>query len=77
MSRFDAQYLDSQYDPARAPIPDLPSILQRWARTSAEVRTREGCKSVVRYGRAESQVLDFFRCSCEPRAVALFIHGGY
>jgi arylformamidase len=65
----------------RARVPEHPEIFARWTQEAAAYR--EAARRARRtelglsYGSTERQIIDLFRPSGEPTALALFIHGGY
>lgn len=76
MSNPDPQWLDSMYN-NRARVAETPSILKRWAETSANARAGATCKLDMRYGAGENETLDVFPCESSGAPVLVFVHGGY
>ncbi len=76
MKLNDAPWLEQQYN-NRARVPDHPQYLERWARTSAQVRASEPCSIDVAYGRSPGERLDVFPSARPEGPVLVFIHGGY
>jgi len=70
------EHLDREYD-ARAAVPEVGAILQRWMRTSRAVRRDEPCFLDVPYGAAPAERLDLFPARGRSRALLVFVHGGY
>ena len=65
----------------RARVPELPQILERWIKASADYRdatARSGRAELgLAYGNSDRQFVDIFNVSDERAPVALFIHGGF
>lgn len=63
----------------RALVPDHMDYLQRWAKTSADVRASQPCVLDVAYGTGVRETLDIFpaaRTAPGGVPVLVFIHGG-
>ncbi|WP_178133493.1 alpha/beta hydrolase [Vineibacter terrae] len=78
---FDQAGLDAAYNNRNA-VPDFQAAyVDRWAATSATVRTRVPCRLDIAYGPSPRQRLDVFTPagSSPPggRPALLYIHGGY
>src|SRR5215472_9545770 len=70
-----ADFVEREYN-LRAAFPDHPQWFARWAKESAEARTRLDARLDLRYGSGPKQTLDLFPAE-NPRGALLFIHGGY
>lgn len=75
----DPAWLERMYN-NRALVPDHMDYLQRWAKTSADVRASQACVLDVAYGTGVRETLDIFpaaRTAPGGVPVLVFIHGGY
>ncbi|MFI8614113.1 alpha/beta hydrolase [Acidovorax sp. NPDC077693] len=75
----DPAWLERMYN-NRALVPDHMDYLQRWAKTSADVRASQPCVLDVAYGTGVRETLDIFpaaRTAPGGVPVLVFIHGGY
>lgn len=75
----DPAWLERMYN-NRALVPDHMDYLQRWAKTSADVRASQPCVLDVAYGTGMRETLDIFpaaRTAPGGVPVLVFIHGGY
>lgn len=70
------EHLDREYD-ARAAVPEVGAILERWAQRSRAVRCDEPCFLDVPYGTAPAERIDLFPARGRSRALLVFVHGGY
>lgn len=64
------------YNPRPCAI-DLEASFAHWQRESAATRSALPCRLDVRYGAHPMQTLDVFPAKGPPRALLMFIHGGY
>lgn len=71
-----SEYYEAQYN-ARAAVPEHPRIIARWAEQSAQIRTTTQCQLDLEYGPGALEKLDLFLPQAKPRALLVFIHGGY
>jgi len=76
MSRYDAAWLDDQYN-NRARVPDYARHLGRWAEASALSRAGSDGRLDLRYGDGALENLDVFRIATPGAPVLVFVHGGY
>ena len=75
-TRQDPAWLDSMYN-NRALVPDFPTYLERWVKTSKTTRSSQPCTLDVVYGSAPGEKLDVFPGAAKDAPVMVFIHGGY
>jgi arylformamidase len=75
MNALPAEFVEREYN-LRAAFPDHPRWFARWAQDSEAARARLEGRLNLRYGSGPRQTLDLF-AAAHPRAVLLFIHGGY
>jgi arylformamidase len=70
---FEAEYNN------RARVPEHSAIIAGWARDAAAYRAVAECELGIPYGARERQRYDYFHAAVPagPRALAVFIHGGY
>lgn len=61
----------------RAAVPDHPAWFERWARASAEARSRYAPTLDLRYGPGPKETLDLFVPAGRARGTLVFVHGGY
>lgn len=77
---FDQAGLDAAYN-NRAAVPHFQSIVDRWARASAEARAQVPCRRDLAYGPTPRQCLDVFSPAGPAPAqgwpALLYFHGGY
>lgn len=82
MTRFDPQWLNSQYN-NRALVPDHANHLVQWAEASEEAREAHPHFCNIPYGNDSTEKLDVFPASVNAdirkkgAPVVVFIHGGY
>lgn len=82
MTRFDPQWLNSQYN-NRALVPDHANHLVQWAEASEEAREAHPHFCNIPYGDDATEKLDVFPASVNAdirkkgAPVVVFIHGGY
>ncbi len=76
MPQHDAAWHDAQYN-NRARVPEVATILPRWAQASALARTRMTSVLDVAYGDEPGETLDVFPARASNSPVLVFIHGGY
>ncbi|WP_459616828.1 alpha/beta hydrolase [Bordetella sp. 2513F-2] len=78
--QYDQAALDIQYN-ARATVPDIQPLMQRYAEESRIARETLPCELDVAYGDHPDETLDIFpadaRVATGPVPVFLYIHGGY
>lgn len=73
---FDQAALDAAYN-NRAQVPDHGPMLDHWAASSAEVRSRLAHRADLACGPSSRQRVDFFPAARRDAPLFLFIHGGY
>src|SRR5262249_53918453 len=74
---YDQAELERQLN-ARATVPDIASILARYASESARMRAGLPCRLAVSYGASEPERLDIFPAGTKrPAPIFVFLHGGY
>lgn len=55
----------------------LDAVMQRWSAASAALRDRVDASLDCRYGEAERERLDLFRCGLRNAPLYVYLHGGY
>ena len=69
-------YLEYQYN-NMARRPDAPELMARLAERSAVYRQQADAVLDCRYGDAERELIDLFRCGEDGAPLLVYLHGGY
>jgi len=74
-SGLTPELVEQQYN-NRAAVPDHAEWIARWTESSEQARRLLKGNVEVRYGRGPKETMDLFPAD-DPRALFVFIHGGY